>query len=102
MGLSIAKFPFVGTLEGFHQNAQPAVDSKQIRELALGRAIVNGEKSFAPRPTGRGQDAFGRGAYLGGDPARLLHAVRARERTRHQPRLGSLRRTIGRLAPSLQ
>ena len=43
MGLSIAKFPFVSTLEGFHHDAQPAVDSKQIRELDIGRSIVNGE-----------------------------------------------------------
>ena len=34
MGMSIAKFPFVRTLEGFDFDAQPSLDPKQIRELA--------------------------------------------------------------------
>nr|WP_306171828.1 ATP-binding protein [Variovorax sp. KK3] len=34
MGMSIAKFPCVRTLEGFEYEAQPSVDPKQIRELA--------------------------------------------------------------------
>jgi len=34
MGMSIAKFPFVRTLENFEYDAQPSVDPKQIRELA--------------------------------------------------------------------
>ena len=41
MGLSIAKFPFVRMLEGFDCEAQPAVDPKQLRELATGRWIAN-------------------------------------------------------------
>jgi len=32
--MSIAKFPYVGTLEGFEYDAQPSVDPKQIRGLA--------------------------------------------------------------------
>ena len=32
MGTSIAKFPFIRTLEGFDYDAQPSVDAKQIRE----------------------------------------------------------------------
>ena len=43
MGTSIAKFPCVRTLEGFEFQAQPAVDPKQIRELALGRWIASGD-----------------------------------------------------------
>ena len=34
MGLGIAKFPWVRTLEGFDFAAQPSLDPKQVRELA--------------------------------------------------------------------
>jgi DNA replication protein DnaC len=43
MGLSIAKFPFVRELAGFDFAAQPSLDPKQIRELATGRFVANGE-----------------------------------------------------------
>jgi DNA replication protein DnaC len=43
MGLSIAKFPFVRDLTGFDFKAQPSLDPKQIRELATGRFVANGE-----------------------------------------------------------
>ena len=47
MGLSIAKFPFVRTLDGFEYDAQPSVDPKQIRELATSRWIGNGDSRLA-------------------------------------------------------
>src|SRR3990167_4215471 len=43
MGMSIAKFPCVRTLEGFEYDAQPSVDPKQIRELATSRWVANGD-----------------------------------------------------------
>jgi hypothetical protein len=43
MGMSIAKFPYVRTLEGFEYDAQPSVDPKQIRELATSRWVANGD-----------------------------------------------------------
>jgi DNA replication protein DnaC len=43
MGTSIAKFPFVRTLDGFDFKAQPSVDTKQIRELATRRWVANGD-----------------------------------------------------------
>ena len=43
MGMSIAKFPFVRTLEGFEYDAQPTGDAKQIRELATSRWVANGD-----------------------------------------------------------
>lgn len=43
MGLSIAKFPFVRELSTFDFPAQPSIDAKQVRELATGRSIANGE-----------------------------------------------------------
>ena len=53
MGMSIAKFPYVRTLEGFEYDAQPSVDPKQIRELATSRWVANGDSastSTASRP----------------------------------------------------
>jgi DNA replication protein DnaC len=41
MGMSIAKFPHVRTLEGFEYDAQPSVDPKQIRELATSRWVAS-------------------------------------------------------------
>src|SRR5512143_2417674 len=38
MGMGIAKFPFVRTLEAFEFDAQPSLDPRQIRELAACRA----------------------------------------------------------------
>ena len=55
MGLSIAKFPFVRTLEGFDYDAQPAVDPKQLRELATGRWIGNGDSVLLLGPPGVGK-----------------------------------------------
>ena len=43
MGLSIAKFPAQRTLEAFDFEAQPSIDAKQIRELATGRWVGNGD-----------------------------------------------------------
>jgi IstB-like ATP binding protein len=34
MGLGIAKFPFIRTLDGFDFEAQPSLDPKQVRDLA--------------------------------------------------------------------
>ena len=51
MGMSIARFPAVRALEGFDFDAQPSIDSKQIRELATGRWIVGA------LPTGWGRGA---------------------------------------------
>jgi DNA replication protein DnaC len=55
MALSIAKFPFVRDLAGFDFRAQPSVDPKQIRELATGRFIANGEAVLLLGPPGVGK-----------------------------------------------
>ncbi len=66
MGLSIAKFPYVRTLEGFDYQAQPAVDAGQMRELATGRWIANGDDVLLLGPPGVGKThlavALGRAA----------------------------------------
>src|SRR5438105_4414295 len=55
MGMSIAKFPCVRTLEGFEYDAQPSVDPKQIRELATSRWVANGDSVLLLGPPGVGK-----------------------------------------------
>ncbi len=43
MSVGLARFPFVRDLDGFDFAAQPSIDKKQIREIATGRFIANGE-----------------------------------------------------------
>jgi len=40
---SLAKFPYVKTLESFDFGFQPSIDRKKIKELAECRFIANGE-----------------------------------------------------------
>jgi DNA replication protein DnaC len=70
MGLSIAKFPCVRELSGFDFAAQPSLDPKQVRELATGRFIANGEAVLLLGPPGVGKThlavALGREAIRAG------------------------------------
>ncbi|PWV69020.1 ATP-binding protein [Halomonas sp. A11-A] len=69
MGLSIAR-PFLRILEGFDFSVQPALDPGQIRELACGRWIVNGDTLLLLGPQGVGKShlavALGREAVKAG------------------------------------
>ena len=43
MAMTIARFPFVRTLEGFEFEAQPSIDPGKIRDLATCRWVANGD-----------------------------------------------------------
>ncbi len=55
MASSIAKFPFVRTLEGFDFDAQPSLDPKLIQELATARWVANGDALLLLGPPGVGK-----------------------------------------------
>lgn len=55
MGLGLARFPFVRDLDSFDFAAQPSLDKQQIRELATGRFIANGEAVLLLGPPGVGK-----------------------------------------------
>jgi DNA replication protein DnaC len=66
MGLQIAHFPNVRTLEGFDFAIQPAVDERLIRELAMGHFLAHGENVllFGPPGVGKTHLAIGLGRKL--------------------------------------
>ena len=55
MGISIAHFPAVKSIDGFDFKFQPSVDQKLIRELATGRFIANAENVIVFGPPGVGK-----------------------------------------------
>jgi DNA replication protein DnaC len=55
MGMGIAKFPFVRTLDGFDFDAQPSLDPKQVHDLAGCRWVANGDALLLLGPPGVGK-----------------------------------------------
>jgi DNA replication protein DnaC len=55
MALGLARFPMVRDLAGYDFAAQPAVDKQQVRELATGRFVANGEAVLLLGPPGVGK-----------------------------------------------
>lgn len=70
MAFGLARFPFVRDLTGFDFGAQPSLDKTQIREIATGRFIANGEAVLLLGPPGVGKThlavAIGRAAIVAG------------------------------------
>jgi DNA replication protein DnaC len=70
MAFGLANFPFTRDLAGFDFEAQPSVDRHQIRELATGRFIANGEAILLLGPPGVGKShlavALGREVIVAG------------------------------------
>jgi len=55
MAQSLAKFPYLRTLEDVEFDAQPSLDPRQIRDLATCRWIANGDALLVQGPPGFGK-----------------------------------------------
>src|SRR5262245_12343697 len=79
MGIQIAHFPAVKTLDDFDFKQQPSVDAKLVRELATGRFIANAENVLLFGPPGVGKThlaiALGRAAVETGHSALFVSAT---------------------------
>jgi DNA replication protein DnaC len=79
MGIQIAHFPAVKTLEEFDFKFQPSVDARLVNELATGRYIAHGENVLLFGPPGVGKThlaiALGRAAVLAGHSVLFTNAT---------------------------
>ena len=66
MGMQIAHFPCVRTIEGFDFAFQPSADERLIRELSTGNLIAHGENVliFGPPGVGKSHLAIGLGRKI--------------------------------------
>jgi len=79
MGMKLARFPCVRSLEGFDFDAQPSIDGGQVRDLATGRWIGHGQALLLLGPPGVGKThlaiALGREAVERGYSVLFTSAV---------------------------
>ncbi len=66
MGMQIAHFPCIRTIEGFDFAFQPSADERMIRELSTGNFIAHGENVliFGPPGVGKSHLAIGLGRKI--------------------------------------
>ena len=102
MSFGLARFPFVRDLTSFDFGAQPSLDKAQIREIATGRFIANGEAVLLLGPPGVRQDASGRGPGPRSDCRWSYGAVHAGDDTRRTTGQSSFRRAARRAADVLR
>src|SRR5438876_3928048 len=79
MGIQIAHFPSVKTLEDFDFKFQPSIDAKLVRELATGRFVAGAENVLLFGPPGVGKThlaiALGRAAIETGHTVLFVTAT---------------------------
>jgi DNA replication protein DnaC len=79
MGIQIAHFPAVKTLDDFDYRFQPSIDQKLVRELATGRFIASAENVLLFGPPGVGKThlaiALGRAAVETGHSVLFVTAT---------------------------
>ena len=79
MGIQIAHFPAIKTLEDFDFKFQPSIDHKLVRELATGRFIAGAENVLLFGPPGIGKThlaiALGRAAVEAGHSVLFVTAT---------------------------
>jgi DNA replication protein DnaC len=79
MGIQIAHFPVVKSLDEFDFKFQPSIDAKLVRELATGRFIANAENVLFFGPPGVGKThlaiALGRAAIEAGHTVLFVTAT---------------------------
>jgi DNA replication protein DnaC len=83
MRTSLARFPFVKSLETFDFAYQPSLDKKQIQTLASCHFIEHGENIVILGPPGVGKKPSRRWAWSQSDRARLSGVVYHRRRHDH-------------------
>lgn len=79
MGIQIAHFPSVKTLEEFEFKFQPSIDQRLVRELATGRFVASGENVLLFGPPGVGKThlaiALGRAVVESGHSTLFVSAA---------------------------
>jgi DNA replication protein DnaC len=83
MSFGLARFPFVRDLTGFDFGAQPSIDKTQVREIASGRFIANGEAVLLLGPPGVGKTHLAPATTLVAQLAKAHADGRLEERLTH-------------------
>jgi IstB-like ATP binding protein len=102
MGLKIAHFPTVKTLDEFEFKFQPSVDQRLVRELATGRFLTSAENVLNLRRAGRRENASRDRAWSRHCRSRAHRALHECHRPARGPGESRNRGAAGRAAAVLQ